>query len=384
MTRLDYLHLDVFTDRRFEGNQLAVFLDGRGLDAAAMQTIAREMNFSETTFILPAERPDTDVRMRIFTPGRRAADGGASDDRQHVRAGAHRVDRRRTRPVRVRPGRRADARRAAVEGRRTRRSRGWISDCRSSGRQSCRPMQIMRAVGVDPRRVREHRPCRSKKISCGVPFICCRWRPAPRSMPRTPDMRGAPVDCGARSPAITSACYLFTTEPTEPGVTAYSRMFAAGLGVAEDPATGSACGPLGCYLVQARTRAGRGRDEDRQLAGRRDGPAEPHSHRDHRDAERSITRVQVGGQAVLVGGRTAHHIRFSTFGTPSTLEPSNPGTSYGASRARVHVPSSWRDVEQCDRAGAPAGPARTRSARPRRDSRPTRAGTARVALRSGA
>ena len=69
MSRLDYLHLDVFTNRQFEGNQLAVFLDGRGLDAAAMQTIAREMNFSETTFILPAERPDTDVRMRIFTPG---------------------------------------------------------------------------------------------------------------------------------------------------------------------------------------------------------------------------------------------------------------------------------------------------------------------------
>ena len=50
---------------------------------------------------------------------------------------------------------------------------------------------------------------------------------------------------------------VFTTEPTEPGVTAYSRMFAAGLGIAEDPATGSACGPLGCYLVHARAREGR-------------------------------------------------------------------------------------------------------------------------------
>ncbi len=69
MTRLDYLHYDVFTDRRFEGNQLAVFPDGRGLDPAMMQTIAREMNFSETTFILPKEREGTDVRMRIFTPG---------------------------------------------------------------------------------------------------------------------------------------------------------------------------------------------------------------------------------------------------------------------------------------------------------------------------
>src|SRR5262245_23756416 len=64
-----YLHYDVFTDRLFGGNQLAVFLDGRGLSTETMQAIAKEMNFSETTFVLPAEQPDTDVRMRIFTPG---------------------------------------------------------------------------------------------------------------------------------------------------------------------------------------------------------------------------------------------------------------------------------------------------------------------------
>src|SRR5262245_51203803 len=64
-----YLHYDVFTDRLFGGNQLAVFLDGRGLSTETMQAIAKEMNFSETTFVLPAEQADTDVRMRIFTPG---------------------------------------------------------------------------------------------------------------------------------------------------------------------------------------------------------------------------------------------------------------------------------------------------------------------------
>src|SRR5207237_6333751 len=64
-----YLHLDVFTDRLFGGNQLAVYLDGRGLDADTMQAIAKEMNFSETTFVLPAEKTGTDVRLRIFTPG---------------------------------------------------------------------------------------------------------------------------------------------------------------------------------------------------------------------------------------------------------------------------------------------------------------------------
>src|SRR5439155_18535290 len=63
-----YLHYDVFTDRLFGGNQLAVFLDGRGLSAETMQAIAQEMNFSETTFILPLEQPRTDFRLRIFTP----------------------------------------------------------------------------------------------------------------------------------------------------------------------------------------------------------------------------------------------------------------------------------------------------------------------------
>ena len=64
-----YLHYDVFTDRMFEGNQLAVFPDARGLSTAQMQTLTREMNFSESTFVLPAEAPGTDIRMRIFTPG---------------------------------------------------------------------------------------------------------------------------------------------------------------------------------------------------------------------------------------------------------------------------------------------------------------------------
>src|SRR5258706_13136261 len=61
-----YVHLDVFTDRLFGGNPLAVFLDGRGLSPETMQAIAKEMNFSETTFVLPAESRDTDCRVRIF------------------------------------------------------------------------------------------------------------------------------------------------------------------------------------------------------------------------------------------------------------------------------------------------------------------------------
>ena len=80
-----YLHYDVFTDHLFGGNQLAVFLDGRGLADDTMQAIAKEMNFSETTFVLPPETPGTDVRHADLHAGRGAADGRPSDDR-HARS----------------------------------------------------------------------------------------------------------------------------------------------------------------------------------------------------------------------------------------------------------------------------------------------------------
>src|SRR5688500_6907366 len=63
-----YLQYDVFTGEPLLGNQLAVFTDARGLDTDRMQRVAREMNFSESTFILPSELQGTDIRMRIFTP----------------------------------------------------------------------------------------------------------------------------------------------------------------------------------------------------------------------------------------------------------------------------------------------------------------------------
>ena len=64
-----YVVLDVFTTRALEGNPLAVVLDSEGLDGAAMQRIAREFNLSETVFVLPAERPTHSAALRIFTPG---------------------------------------------------------------------------------------------------------------------------------------------------------------------------------------------------------------------------------------------------------------------------------------------------------------------------
>src|SRR4051812_6592238 len=68
MRRLRYVVCDVFTDVPLAGNQLAVFTDARDLDSLTMQSLAREMNFAETVFVLPPSSPEADVRMRIFTP----------------------------------------------------------------------------------------------------------------------------------------------------------------------------------------------------------------------------------------------------------------------------------------------------------------------------
>jgi trans-2,3-dihydro-3-hydroxyanthranilate isomerase len=68
MRSLSFITADVFTDRIFGGNPLAVFPDGRGLDDSTMQRIARELNLSETVFVLPPETAQETRRLRIFTP----------------------------------------------------------------------------------------------------------------------------------------------------------------------------------------------------------------------------------------------------------------------------------------------------------------------------
>lgn len=72
----DYLVYDVFTTEPFGGNPLAVIPDATGLPEEALQEIAREFNFSETTFVTPPEDPAHDARVRIFTPTRELAFAG--------------------------------------------------------------------------------------------------------------------------------------------------------------------------------------------------------------------------------------------------------------------------------------------------------------------
>src|SRR4030088_1469833 len=68
--RRRFVTLDVFTEKRFAGNPLAVVLEPDGLDTAAMQAVAREVNLSETVFVFPAAGKTNRAKLRCFPPGR--------------------------------------------------------------------------------------------------------------------------------------------------------------------------------------------------------------------------------------------------------------------------------------------------------------------------
>jgi trans-2,3-dihydro-3-hydroxyanthranilate isomerase len=289
-----YLHVDVFTDRRFEGNQLAVFPEPTGLDARQMQQIALEMAFSETTFILPAEG-DGDVRMRIFTPGEElpmaghptigstfalAAEGVIAAGRDHF------VFELGVGPTPV-----------SLEWKGRELVFAWMTQkLPAFGTVIEDRSTLAAAVGAGLSDLIQDLPV--QVVSCGVPFLF-----VPLATRRAVDEvaidRKAFVRCSERAGLPELAVFFFTPE-TAGEETVYSRMLAPGFGISEDPATGSASGPLGCYLVHHRVL-----ESDRAASFvSLQGVAMRRPSRIHisigTDGDR-IARVRVGGRSVIVG-----------------------------------------------------------------------------------
>jgi len=295
--RYRYLHLDVFTSEAFGGNQLAVFLDARGLTAETMQAMTKEMNFSESTFILPAERPDTDIRMRIFTPGREMPMAGhptVGSTFALALAGVIPTGRRRwvfglnvgPTPVDIE----WDGERPAFV---------WMTQQRPVFGPVVTDLEsAARAVGLDAAAIRAT-GLPVQEVSCGVPFVfipLARRADVDAATPRLDVFDALCEKAGVDNHAM----FVFSPEPGPDGATVYSRMFAPGLGVFEDPATGAASGPLGCYLVKRGVvppdRAGAILSLQGVKMGR---PSRVHVAIGLDAGE--ITRVQVGGEAVLIG-----------------------------------------------------------------------------------
>ena len=295
--RCRYLHLDVFTAEKFGGNQLAVFLDARGLDAETMQAVTKEMNFSECTFILPAERPDTDIRMRIFTPGREMPMAGhptVGSTFALALAGVIPPGRQRwvfglnvgPTPVDIdwaggRPVFAWMTQRRPVFG-------PVVADVEAAARAAGLDAAAVRAAGLPV-----------QEVSCGVPFVFIPLARRADVDAAAPNLDGFERLCEAAG-VDNHAMFVFSREPGPDGATVYSRMFAPGLGVFEDPATGAASGPLGCYLVKHGAVPPERAGSILSLQGVKMGrPSRVHIAIGVEGGE--ITRVQVGGEAVLVG-----------------------------------------------------------------------------------
>lgn len=222
--------VDVFTDVPLAGNQLAVVLDGRGLSDDVMQKIAREMNFSETTFIFPPNDPDDAARVRIFTPFMELPFAG------HPTIGTAWVLRSEglvehsefvleetVGPVPVREG----------DG------VFWMTHPKLSYGEVYPQKDVAEAIGVDTNLVVHDIP--AQIASTGNPFLFVVLRDAAAVDAATPDPAGVRQLLGKHGHGVVPFAAVGPAR-------LYSRMF--GEDVPEDPATGSAAGPLGAFAVR--------------------------------------------------------------------------------------------------------------------------------------
>lgn len=239
----EFVQVDVFTDTPLGGNPLAVVLDGRGLSDAEMQAVAREMNLSETTFILPPEQPEHAARVRIFTPGIELPFAGhptvgtawVMAMRGMVPAGLREfVLGEGIGPVPVRMD--GEGSSAFV----------WMRHpAVSFGPPIAARAEVAAALGLTAADLLPDTPVQTG--STGAPFLYVALRDA-ATVDRAV-LNSAALEALVPAADAAHGVFIFTPRAEPPG--AYSRMLAfAGTGISEDPATGSASGPLGALLVR--------------------------------------------------------------------------------------------------------------------------------------
>ncbi len=246
MTAYQFVTLDVFAERRFGGNPLAVFPDATGLDADAMQALAREFNLSETTFVLPPSDPANAAYVRIFTPGGELPFAGhptvgtgfvlagrdqARPDRLtlEVEAGLVPVDILRD-PDGAASGAEIEAPRAVVVG-------------------EAVPTDLVAAcIGLpaDAIRVESHNPL---VASVGIGFVLVELADQESLAAASADIAGFRA-AAARIPDLPRhfGIHLYVRDPGDPA-RLRTRMFSPLDGIPEDPATGSANAALAALLV---------------------------------------------------------------------------------------------------------------------------------------
>jgi len=299
--RCRFITADVFTNRPLEGNPLAVFPDARGLSDNLMQRIARELNLSETVFVLPPDEPQNTRCLRIFTPKTELPFAG------HPTVGAAYV----LAALGEIPLTGAETRIVFEEGVgpvpvliRCEEGHPVFTQLSAAklpeqGPTPPEASELAEMLSLAPEDVLSQGEDYPQGFSCGGPFlfIPLRSRGALRRARLRIDV-WEEVLLGGWAREV----FLFCREPELPGSHIRARMFAAELGIGEDPATGGAVSALGGYLGI------RAPESDGTLAwvveqgfemGR---PSLLHLEVDKQEGE--ITAVRVGGNTVLVSEGT--------------------------------------------------------------------------------
>ncbi len=242
---LRFVQVDVFTERVFGGNPLAVVFEAAGLSDMEMQAIAREMNCSETTFLLPPTRSDCAARVRIFTPARELPFAGHPTigtawvlaTEQLLPPNTHRFNLEEgIGPVEV-----------TLEGDPAHPSFLWMRHGEAQfGPELTKRAGFARALGLAESDLLAGAPICTG--STGNPFLYIPLRDrdvvdrARLDVPALLAVQGEGPKVGV---------FVLAPDPDPKAGRVYSRMFAPHTsGVPEDPATGSASGPLGAYLVE--------------------------------------------------------------------------------------------------------------------------------------
>lgn len=267
-----------------------------------MQAIAKEMSFSETTFLLPAERPDTDVRMRIFTPGEELPMAGhptIGSTFALARAGILAPGRER-----VVFGLGVGPTPVTLTWKQDDLSFAWMTQLNPTfGEAIPDKPGAASLLGLSDAAV-AGTALPVQQVSCGVPFLFVPL--ATRAAVDSASMTAERFDAfKARTKIDAHGVFLFSAAPGSDRATVYSRMFAPELGVVEDPATGSASGPLGCYLVRHKVVPQEKAGAMLSLQGAKMGrPSHVHVSIGLQGGE--IVSVRVGGEAVLAGEGTIY------------------------------------------------------------------------------
>jgi trans-2,3-dihydro-3-hydroxyanthranilate isomerase len=265
---------DVFTDVPFAGNQLGVFTNATGLTDDEMQRLARELNFSETTFVLPPES-DGDIRMRIFTPARELPFAG------HPTLGTAFVVAGPLQKVLLR----IETARGVVPVLLEREGARIVFGSMEQPVPTIEPVPnaapLLAALGM----TRSELPV--ERYDNGVEHLLVTLESAEQVAALKPNVQLLAEAAGVAGVSC------FAAE----GTRVRTRMFAPELGVVEDPATGSAAGPIAVHLARHGRIAWGEQIEISQGAeiGR------PSTLFASAEVERdAATRVQVGGSAVIV------------------------------------------------------------------------------------